>query len=341
VLAAVRSALEAAGDARLALSPAFTDRLRSQLIRTLALMGELFRVADLLRRSGIESLTVKGPVLAYRAYADAAGRPYVDIDLLLRHADLPRAAGLLVEAGYESRIPLKAIRAGKTPGEYLFRRPGKQAVVELHTERTLRHFPRPLPIERFFERRTTVTLEGREVPALSAEDEFVLISMHGAKHFWERLMWVRDIAAVVDRHPQLEWSRIRRSAAEVGGERMVRLALLLAERALGVPVPAEMKADVAGDPACPPMVRKITAWLPYAGWAPPGLAERALFRLRAPGPFPAGVGYLARLSLSPTEEDWSSSAPAGRAVEILGRPVRLARKYRRTTERDPPARGPI
>ncbi len=39
-------------------------------------------------------------------------------------------------------------------------------IVELHTERTMRYFPRPLPIEKFFERRSFVELDGREIPAL-------------------------------------------------------------------------------------------------------------------------------------------------------------------------------
>ena len=40
-------------------------------------------------------------------------------------------------------------------------------------------------------------MDGRDVPALSLEDELVLICVHGAKHFWERLMWTADIAAMV------------------------------------------------------------------------------------------------------------------------------------------------
>ena len=39
------------------------------------------------------------------------------------------------------------------------------------------------------------------------EDEFVLNCIHGAKHFWERLMWPADIAAMTARHPEISWER--------------------------------------------------------------------------------------------------------------------------------------
>jgi hypothetical protein len=45
----------------------------------------------------------------------------------------------------------------------------------------------------------------------------------------------------------------------------------------------------------------------------------------------AGASYLTRLSLTTTEEDWSKSAEARRSglTEMMKRPFRLSRKYRR------------
>jgi hypothetical protein len=320
---------------RLARRPPFEvsarARRRRHLLLTLALSAELWRVLELFERAGMESLVFKGPALSLRAYGDPAARQYADLDFLMRHSGVRQAAALLLHAGYEPHVPREAIFAGRIPGEYLFRRPGTEVLFELHSERTFRYFPRRLPIEDYFRRKVFLEMDGRRVPALSAEDEFVLIAVHGAKHFWERLLWITDVAAMVGRPARLDFRRVRESAAAVGAERMVRVALVLAERVVGLEAPPEAARHLAGDAACRSIVEKIEGWLPYAGSAAPGLAERALFRLRTRGSFVAGVGYLARLSLSPTEEDWSSETPAGRAVEILGRPIRLARKYRRTT----------
>jgi hypothetical protein len=252
------------------------------------------------------------------------------LDLLLRHSDIRRAAEILVVAGYQSRVPAEALVTEKIPGEYLFRRPATSVVFELHTERTFRYYPRPIPIEKYFQRKTVVALDGHPVPVLSLEDEFVLIAIHGAKHFWERLMWISDIAAMVHNHPELDWPRIRQGAREVGAERMIRVALLLAQHFLRVPVPQKMEDEVRSDARCAELLRAIESWLPYGGLAAPPLAERALFRLRMPGRFSVGVAYLTRLSFSPTEDDWSADPQAQRSrlVEMLGRPFRLAKKYR-------------
>jgi hypothetical protein len=315
----------------------FTDSLRARqranALSDLAMAAELFRILQRFRQSEIECVVVKGPVLSLRAYGELAVRQYADLDLLLRQKDIPRSAEILVAAGYDSRISGEAIRRGKIPGEYRFRAPGTKIILELHTERTLRYFPSRLPIEKYFQRKTSLSFDGRVVPALSAEDEFILISVHGATHFWERLMWISDVAATVHNHPELDWEAIGRSAAEVGAERMVRLALLLAQYFLRVRVPAEMKKAVEADSACIKLARNIETWLPFAGYAPPTIARRALFRFRMPGSITAGAAYLTRLSLSTTEEDWSTETAGSRssAGEILSRPFRLAKKYRRNS----------
>jgi len=307
---------------------AVRDRRRLHLVRTLALSGELLRLLGILERGGFETLLFKGPALSLRAYGDPAARQYVDLDLLLRHAELHGAARALLQAGYRPHVPEQAIFAGRIPGEYLFHRPGTEVLFELHTERTFRYFPRRLPVEGYFARKVALDMDGRRVPALAGEDELVLLAVHGAKHFWGRLLWISDVARMVARHPELDFGRAREGAAAVGAARMLRLALVLAEETLGLRLPPEVADEAAGDPACRALAQSVAGWLPRAGGAPPGLFERARYRLRTRGSFLAGLGYLARLSLSPTEEDWSAAVPAARAVEILRRPVRLARKHR-------------
>ncbi|MBS1842017.1 MAG: nucleotidyltransferase family protein, partial [Acidobacteria bacterium] len=204
------------------------QRHRAQLMFTLSMTAELFRILETLRAARVESIVVKGPVLSMRAYGDPGLRQYADLDFLIRARDIVAATRALNEFAYEGDVPMEAIEAGKIPGEYLFLRPGTKLLVELHTEHTFRYFPRPLPIEDYFARRTDVPLDGHQVPALSAEDEFVLICIHGAKHFWERLMWLADVAAMAS-DCQLDWKMVKESAKAVGAERMVNVALRLVE----------------------------------------------------------------------------------------------------------------
>src|SRR5712664_361318 len=201
------------------------DRQRAQNFFTLRLTAELFRILDRFTSEGIGALVVKGPVLAVQAYGDPAMRAYGDLDLLVRQRDIRRATELIMAAGYDAAVPLAAIDAGKIPGQYLFFKRDSKMLVELHNDSTLRYFPRRLPLEGLFERQALVQVDCREVPALSVEDELVLICVHGAKHLWERLMWIADVAALISRQSNLDWDRAASSAKEVGAERMLHTGL--------------------------------------------------------------------------------------------------------------------
>jgi len=45
----------------------------------------------------------------------------------------------MLDLAYLPRVPLAAIDSKKTPGEYAFRKPGTDLLVEFHTERTFRY----------------------------------------------------------------------------------------------------------------------------------------------------------------------------------------------------------
>lgn len=331
VLGVVSKRLKELGD--LGMPPAarekFQEVMRRQQLFSLSMIAELFRIMDAYRSAGIETILVKGPVVSLLAYGDPAVRSYVDLDLLVRDSAILPACRILTALGFEADVPEAAILAGKIPGEYLFRRAGAQQIVELHTEKTFRYYPRPMRIEDLFTRQRRVALEGREVPALCLEDELVLNCIHGAKHFWERLMWPADIAAIVAGHPEIAWERVSEAASEVGAERMVHVGLRLAESLMGVPVPAEMATITKADDVARDLVRQVEGWLPTAGYEPPPLRRRAMFRLKMGGGGASGAAYLARLSLSPTQEDWAEGREArgSRVWEAIKRPFRLIRKY--------------
>ncbi len=304
-------------------------RHRAQLVFTLGMTAELFHLLEKFRSAGAESMVVKGPVLSVRAYGDPGLRQYVDLDFLIRARDLLPVTRALMASGYEGDIPLEAIEAGKIPGEYLFTKKGTRILIELHTEHTFRYFPRPLPMEEYFARRTEVALDGNRVPALSPEDEFVLICIHGAKHFWERLMWVADVAAMASGGARLDWKIVKESARAVGAERMVHVALQLVQDVLHTSLPVAILADVVRDRATQAICARIEKWLPYAGFAPPSLLQRARFRMNMRGGWISGPAYLLRLSLSPTEEDWVEGDEAKRSWfwDAAARPFRLLKKY--------------
>jgi hypothetical protein len=303
---------------------------RSQALASLKMTAELFRLVDLFRASKLDAMLVKGPALAVRAYGDPGARQYGDLDFLLRQRDILRATELMINAGYQPEISLDAIRAQKIPGQYLFQRVPAPLLVELHTERTMRYYPRGVPVEDFFARRQTVVVDGHPIPALSIEDELILICIHGAKHLWERLTLVADVAAFTARQTELNWERCFATARTIGADRMLRTGLLLARNLLRAPLPPNLLDRIQSDSQARRLAEQIAAWLPDAGRTPIGVVSRALYRLRMRGNAFSGAAYLLRLTFSPTQEDWAP--PAGQqtsgSLASLRRPMRLAKKYR-------------
>lgn len=304
-------------------------RMRAQHLFTLSMTAELFRILEDFSNASIETVLVKGPLISLLAYGDPAMRSYVDLDLLVRHKDILKASQRMVAMGFDPELPISVIRTGKIPGEFVFKRPGTQRIVEMHTERTFRHYPKPMRVEELFARKRQVLLDGREVPALSLEDELVLHCIHGAKDFWERLIWVSDIAAVLERHPEVDWASARRAAADVGAERMLYVGILLGTSLFGMNLPGGIAEEIQQDSASTELCAEIQGWLPYGSYRLPSLGTRAIYRMKMAGGGISGVVYLMRLSLSPTEDDWEEGAEGRRSWlwDALRRPFRLIRKY--------------
>jgi hypothetical protein len=280
----------------------------------------------------VETLVTKGPPLSVRCYREPGMRQYGDVDFIVRDADMHRVTEAMIALGYAPKVPLGAIIASKFPGEYAFHKPATDLLVEFHTERTFRYHPRRLPIETLFARKSSVVIDGRAVPALSIEDELVLICIHGAKHFWERLMWIADVAALISKNA-LDWDRASAAAHEVGAERILRLGLRLAMDVAGALVPDQVAVQIRADAVVAQLTAQIAKRLAADESSAMGILERAAFRVKMRGGFWGGVAYLMRLSLSPTEEDWVAGAETERSWlrDALRRPVRLARKHGRNS----------
>ncbi len=306
------------------------DTYRRQVLASLKMTAELFRLVGLFSASKLDVMLVKGPTLALRSYGDAGARQYGDLDFVLRQRDILPATELMTSAGYRPEISVDAIRADKIPGQYMFVRVAAPLLIELHTERTMRYFPHGLPVEEFFSRTQSVALDGHQVPALSIEDELILICIHGAKHLWERLTLVADVAAFTARQTELNWERCFATARALGAGRMLRTGLLLARNLLRAPLPPQILDRLQKDSLAGRLATQIAAWLPSAGEAPPGLLSRALYRLRMRGNTLLGLVYLLRLTFSPTQEDWSPAEgqQTNGPLASVRRPMRLAKKYR-------------
>ena len=225
-------------------------RRHAARLRETRLAEALHSLLAVLEADGIAAIPYKGPAFAAQVYGDPVLRPCSDLDLLVMPSQVLRVKALMLAQGYQSqhRFADAAAEAAhlQSDCEYNFVRPSDRLLVEIHWRFRPQSFPFPLDLGELWERRETVLLAGASVPTLSLEDYLLLLCVHGAKHRWERMLWVCDIAQIVHARCDLPWARIAAQAERLGCARVLRLGLLLARDLLDAPVPNAALAATPG-----------------------------------------------------------------------------------------------
>ncbi len=301
----------------------------------LGLTAELVRIVRGLCERGVTAVPYKGPVVAGQLYGNLALRTFGDLDILVREREIGAAAEALEALGYRATFgfdPADPHRRG-APGQYAFVHREQPRLLELHTEATLRYFPVRADFDEFWERLRPAPLGGASVSTLALEDLLLFLCVHGAKDFWERLAWIADVAQLVCQHPRLDWEAALGRAERYGAGRIVRLGLALAQDLLEAPLPETVAAPVRADAAAASLARQVGRQLFEESRGMQGLLQRFWFRVRLHGRLGGGVRYAARLTFSPTDEDWEA-VPLPRPLHFLYylvRPARLVWKYGRNS----------
>lgn len=253
-----------------------------------ALTQELGRISHLLESAGIPVVSFKGTTLGLMAYGNSVVRPSADLDLLVSRTHALRARDLLASLGYAPEITISraqervALRVDSVFNLYRPAEPRLKGVLpqgyatELHWAITSPCLPFDLEYETVEPRLGWIELPGvapravtdsqehsqvthSQVPhdnkgesfrvrALAREDLLLILCVHGAKHLWERLIWLCDLAELVQSTPALDWERVLQYARERGVLRMTVLGLVLMRDVLGTPLPREVEAWLSTQP---------------------------------------------------------------------------------------------
>jgi len=308
------------------------DAVRANVARCLILSAELIKIMELFQAADILAIPYKGPISAAQAYGDVTLREFEDLDIILRQRDMPKANEIMTRFGYRARSPWilsPGAASSLIPGEYNYRDESRRMMVELHTELTLRHFPRPPDIDDLARRLVPVALGGHEIRTFAPEDALPALCIHGSKDFWERISWVADIAELVQADPSFDFDVAFRRAESWRALRMFHLGLALAAELLDAPLPPDVRSRAQDDRVAAHVASEVSERLLSRPTRTLDAAGRFRFRRCMVEGALAGWRYAIRLAVVPAEEDWQMIRQPGplAPLYVALRPLRLLRKY--------------
>jgi hypothetical protein len=294
--------------------------------KTLLLSRELLRIIEKLSAIGIDVMPYKGLALAEMLYHDITLRQSGDIDLLIRPQDLPRIRTAVAELGYVPHAPLSAQEEQqylKSGYECAFDSPAGRNLLEVQWAIQPRFYAIDFDMPAIFQRAITVTVADHPLKTPSAADLLLILSAHAAKHVWDKLAWLCDIARLMSL-PDLDWKWIASEARRLGIVRILWVTMLAANRLLDAPIPAAAQSSLPPDSAAHDLANEIAGYIvsekEYVVDSPAyfrlmmRLRERQKDRLR----------FLQRLIFTPGPSEWQA-VRLPRPLFPLYRLVRLSR----------------
>ncbi len=294
-------------------------------------LSEMLRLHALFESARIPAIPFKGPSLAWVAYPNFAQRTCADLDFVVPQRYIPEIVRLLKANKYIPQFSIDEAQAGQhgpVPGQYAFAPIEKSCYLELHTERTLRYFSHPLNLEEMNSRLLQLDIAGQNLRTFSVEDLLIMLSVHGAKHFWDRLSWIFDIAQLITVR-EVNWDLLLQIAVDMECTRVLFLGLYLAHELFGAVLPQPVLEQLRRDKNVQWLANKVLEGYTGDSRSTIGVWPRAIFRFRSSDRYSKGLRHLVRLAMSPTESDRQTINLPRFLNPFYGvwRPLRLMREY--------------
>jgi len=218
------------------------NAIQVRTIKSLQLASNLKEVTGTFKAEGIESIPLKGPVLAQRLYGDIGSRHSVDLDLLVRAEQIERIIEIAKDLGYTLTFPNPGFSARRW--NYYFRYKKEIGMhnrdqgifLELHAGIDNHSLIRQSKEDLLWEGLSEQTVGDSHYLSMNEDHTFLYLTFHGGMHQFTRLFWLRDVAEALKRW-SLDHQKILIKARSLGIERMLGMALVLAREYFNTGIP--------------------------------------------------------------------------------------------------------
>jgi hypothetical protein len=210
----------------------------------LTLSAHLLMFTQRLKERGLHYIAIKGPTLSQELYGDITMRQFSDIDLFVAQEDMRVISDIALSLGYEPMLPLTLLERKKffeLDNDFSFRHRVSDLKMELHWKLFPDRHRMPLSFPLLYRNSRVLLLQKREVTVLSPEDNLLYLSLHGAKHIFERLIWICDIDRLIRHCPDMELMDVYRRAVDIQVEEPFLLGIFLSHKLFDTPLPDTME----------------------------------------------------------------------------------------------------
>jgi len=236
-----------------------TEMNREIAVSNLVKLKELFNIDRQLKETEINTLVLKGPGMGAEIYGDLSLRPFGDLDILINKENVAEAVKILKYNGYEYCFDLteKQIEIYKKSPIYLidhdmhysFYNPLKSIYLELHWALMPEKYSFSQDINEIFSNAVPVSVNSGRFDVLGDEDLIIYLSIHGAKHYWSRMIWIFDITSFIERKKNINWELVIAKSEELNCRRSLLLSLYLAGDLFSVEIPKIFGTYINNDKA--------------------------------------------------------------------------------------------
>jgi Uncharacterised nucleotidyltransferase len=217
----------------------FLEKLWNDYLLTLSMnlrkIPEIMGVVDLLGKSNVVAVPLKGPISSDLIFDDPGLYPSGDIDLLVRPTDLEKARIALQMAGY---LPDRSNEADMRRSSYHINFQREGSFIELHWTLAFRYFD--VPPDFWWQGAGTVSYRSMALPVLSADRYLLYAIFRLFNHAFRPLRFFVFAAEIINRKgDEIDWTGLISNAKTFRMERLLFFTLRLLHEFLGVKIPEE------------------------------------------------------------------------------------------------------
>lgn len=215
--------------------------------RNMLMSAELIRIMKLFEDNSIKAFAFKGPALAQMAYGDITLRQYCDLDIMVKKEDIYKIDRLLKDRGYQRIVKLSPIQEKvyiQNTKDLGFYHKKNGLHLEIHWSLFNKDYPLQFDSDNIWKDLQTIKINQEEIKTFPIEELLPYLCIHGSKHLWDRIEWIKDIDLLI-RKQNIDWETVMKKIDGSGFEVMICLGLFLAMHVFKAPLPKNIIDHIA------------------------------------------------------------------------------------------------